>query len=69
MTVKEIMEEYLEGKADAISIIRALSGIALQVEAMDTLAVICMITRVEQGDLDKDLLRALVGLNIEGTLQ
>jgi hypothetical protein len=54
MTIKELLDEYLDGKVTAIKAIRRLSGIFTPNTAVDTLALICSITRVEEGDLDKE---------------
>jgi len=56
-----MFKKYIEGKTDAITTIRALSGIVQSDTAVDVLAVICMITRVEQGDLEMDLFAELIG--------
>lgn len=52
--------DYIEGKIDAITAIRALSGIVIQEQAINCLAIICSITRVEQGDLDKETFAKIV---------
>lgn len=51
------MNNYLEGKTDAITVIRTLSGIFNPEQAINILVLICAITRIEQGDLDKDTFR------------
>jgi len=58
--VKELIENYINGKTDAITVIRTLSGAFNPDHAIDILLIICMITRVEQGDLEKDLFKELV---------
>lgn len=57
--MKELLNDYLDGKIDAISTIRRLSGIFQPEYALTILTLICSITRVEQGDLDKELFRKL----------
>ena len=59
MTLKELLEEYVSGKTDAISVIRTLSGMFNPDHAVALLTLICAITRVEQGDLDKETFVAL----------
>jgi len=57
MTLKELLEKYLEGKVTAVRTIRALSGVFNPDQAVDILTLICSITRVEEGDLDKETFR------------
>jgi hypothetical protein len=59
MTLKDLLEEYLDGKRDAISVIRTLSGMFDPANATDLLVLICAVTRIEQGDLDKDTFRSV----------
>lgn len=59
MTIRDLLEEYLQGKLDAISLIRRISGAFDPDHAIDLLSLVCFITRVEQGDLDKDTFRKL----------
>lgn len=59
MTIKETLEEYLEGKRTAVSVIRVLSGAFNPDAGVSLLALICAITQVEEGDLEKDLFRQL----------
>ena len=59
MTILELVEEYLDGKKDAISVIRTISGMFNPDIAVNLLALICAITRVEQGDLDKETMRSV----------
>ena len=68
MTVNELLLSYIEGETDAISAIRALSGIFDPNVAINYLVIICQITRIEQGDLEKDLFVKLYKLkeNEEG---
>lgn len=54
MTIAKLLENYLEGKTDAIQVIRTLSGMFNPNHAVDLLTLICAITRVEQGDLDRE---------------
>jgi hypothetical protein len=54
MTLIEASQEYLNGKTDAIALIRTLSGMFNPDHAVTLLTFICAITRIEQGDLDKE---------------
>jgi hypothetical protein len=54
MTLIEASQEYLNGKNDAIQLIRTLSGMFNPENAVLLLTLICAITRIEQEDLDKD---------------
>ena len=54
MTIKQLLEEYLEGKQSAIHVIRTLSGMFDPNHAVGILTLICAITRAEEGDLDKE---------------
>jgi hypothetical protein len=58
--MRDLLLEYIEGKTDVISVIRAISGIVNMDHAINVLAIICMITRVEQGDLDKETFKAIL---------
>lgn len=57
--MKDLLNDYLDGKIDAIATIRRLSGIIQPEYAVTILTLICSITRVEQGDLDRELFRSL----------
>lgn len=57
--MKKLLEEYLDGKTDAISVIRALTGMFNPDYAVHILALVCAITRIEQGDLEKETFRKL----------
>lgn len=57
MTLKDLLTEYADGKTDAISAIRTLSGMFDPKHAVSLLTVICAITRHEQGDLDHETFR------------
>lgn len=59
MSILELLEEYLDGKRSAISAIRTISGIFNPDHAVILLAVICAITRVEEGDLSKETMRSI----------
>lgn len=59
MTIKELLEDYLSGKTTAIKAIRALSGAFHPEQAVNILALVCSITRVEEGDLDKETFRSM----------
>jgi len=57
--MKELLNRYLDGEEDAISIIRALSGMFDPKHAITLLSLICTITRHEQGDIDTETFRAV----------
>lgn len=57
--MRELLERYLKGETDAISVIRTCSGMFDPKYAITLLTLICSITRVEQGDLDKETFRSL----------
>ncbi len=59
MSKRELIENYLKGETDAISVIRILSGIFDPKYADGILVLICAITRIEQGDLDKETFRSI----------
>lgn len=59
MTLGELLDEYVEGKRDAIETIRTLTGIVREDNAISILAIVNQITRIEQGDMDKDLFKDL----------
>jgi len=60
MTIGQLLlNNYLEGKIDAIEAIRTLSGIFDPDQAVGLLAIICAITRVEQGDLDRETFKSV----------
>jgi hypothetical protein len=60
--MKELLTKYLNGQTDAISVIRTLSGMFNPDYAIDILAIICAITRVEQGDMDKETFKSVFQL-------
>jgi hypothetical protein len=60
--MKELLTNYIEQKTDAISVIRTLSGMFNPDYAVDILAIICAITRVEQGDMDRATFKAVFKL-------
>lgn len=60
--MRELLTNYLDNKTDAISTIRTLSGMFNPDYAVDILAVICSITRVEQGDMDRDAFKEVFKL-------
>ena len=62
MTIKELLIRYIKNQEDAISTIRQLSGIFNPDHAVDTLAIICLITRVEQGDADRESVLSILGI-------
>ena len=58
MTLAEQLQEYLDGKISAISMIRMLSGMFNPQHAITILAIICSITRVEEGDMDREFFKS-----------
>lgn len=64
--MKELLEKYLNKEITAIHTIRTLSGIVNPDYAIDILVIVCQITRMEEGDLDADTFRAMLGLDKEG---
>ena len=59
MTLADICNEYLEGKRTAINTIRTMSGMFNPDHAVGLLTIICQITRMEEGDLDKETFKEL----------
>lgn len=55
--MRKLLESYLNGEVTAISLIRTLSGMFNPEHAVNILALICQITRIEEGDLDKETFR------------
>lgn len=62
MTIADALKKYLEGEVNAIATIRLLSGMFDPTSAPDILAIICAITRIEEGDLDKETFRDMMGI-------
>jgi hypothetical protein len=62
MTLGELLKSYLNGERTAINTIRTLSGMFDPASAVNILALICAITRIEEGDLDKDTFKSMFGL-------
>lgn len=54
MTIADLAKSYLKGETTAINFIRTLSGMFNPDHAISILTIICAITRIEEGDLDKD---------------
>jgi hypothetical protein len=63
MTIADALNKYVREEVNAIATIRLLSGMFDPVHAPDILAVICAITRIEEGDLDKETFRKMMGIN------
>lgn len=63
--MKELLLQYLNGETSAIKTIRTLSGIFNPDHAVSILAIICSITRVEEGDMDKETFKEVFGLGVE----
>jgi len=59
MSIKELLQSYVDGEITAIEAIRTLSGIFNKDQAPFLLALINNITRLEQKDLDKQTFRAV----------
>lgn len=59
MSLKVLLQDYLDGKVTAIHVIRRLSGMFDPAHAVTLLSLICAITRIEEGDLDKDTFRSI----------
>lgn len=57
MTISDRLEEYLEGETDAIQVIRELTGVFNPEHAIGILSLVCSITRVEQGDMDREFFK------------
>jgi len=55
MTLQSLLEDYINGRSDAITTIRTISGVFNPEISTNLLALICSITRVEQGDLSKEI--------------
>jgi hypothetical protein len=59
MTIKSLLDEYIDGHQTAIRTIRTLSGMFEPKHAIAILTLICAITRVEEGDLDKETFKEI----------
>ena len=57
--MKELLNDYLNKKIDAISTIRRLSGMFNPDHAVTVLSLVCTITRHEQEDIDTETFRAV----------
>lgn len=60
--MKELLEQYLNKEITAIHTIRTLSGIVDPNYAIDILVIICQITRMEEGDLDAETFKKMLGM-------
>lgn len=60
MSIRELLEEYLSKKIDAIQAIRDLTGMFNPDYALDILVIVNQITRIEQGDLDPETFRSML---------
>jgi hypothetical protein len=58
--MRELLEKYIKGETNAIALIRVLTGIVRMENVIDILAIINMVTRVEQGDLDKETFKSIL---------
>ena len=63
--MKELLLKYLNGEISAIKTIRTLSGAFNPDHAVSILAIICSITRVEEGDMDKETFKEVFRLGVE----
>lgn len=59
MTLAQLLDDYVDGKQNAIHTIRTLSGMFDPKHAITLLTLICAITRVEEGDLDKETFKEI----------
>lgn len=59
MDIKAIFETYFKKQIDAITLIRTVSGIFEPKQAVNLLALINSICRLEQGDLDVKTFREI----------
>lgn len=59
MTLADLLIEYADKKRDAISVIRTLSGMFNPDHAINILTIVNQITRVEQGDMDREMFKKL----------
>lgn len=59
MTLAQLLDEYVDGKQNAIHTIRTISGMFDPQHAITLLTLICAITRVEEGDLDKETFKEI----------
>jgi hypothetical protein len=59
MTLAQLLDDYVDGKQNAIHTIRTLSGMFDPQHAITLLTLICAITRVEEGDLDKETFKEI----------
>lgn len=60
--MKNLLKKYADGESDAISVIRTISGMFNPQHAVELLSIVCAITRVEQGDLDRETFKKLLKL-------
>lgn len=63
MTLIDVLNQYIEGKSNAISTIRKISSVFDPQSAVDLLALINSITRHELGDMDKNTFKEVWGLS------
>lgn len=65
MTLGDLLKQYVAEQIGPIETIRRLSGVFQPEHAVDLLCLICAITRVEQGDLDRETFKK-VWMKLEG---
>lgn len=59
MSMSDLLRDYLDGKYDAIEVIRRISDTFNPDTAADLFRLVNAITRIEQNDLDKDTFRSV----------
>jgi len=59
MTLKEWLTAFADKKVTAIEVITVLSGMFNPSQAVDILALVNQIARVESGDMDRETFRAV----------
>lgn len=62
MTIIEALQEYADKKTTAIKLIRSMTGTVRAEMAIDVLALVNQITRIEEGDLDMETFKEMYGL-------
>ncbi len=63
--MNKLLRSYVSGETDPIMTIRILSSMFNPDAAIHLMALICSITRVEQGDLDKETFARVWKINEE----
>ena len=60
MSIRELLEEYIEGSRDGIDVIRMMTGAFNEKSMMSILVLVNQVTRCEQGDLSKEVFGELL---------